>query len=167
MNGDDWQGVDRHNPGERSREIVPPLHQLGEERVSLGGGRSVSWLSLQVILFFVACLICACCAISSYVWSDVSSQLTPPAFLLPEESHTPTPTWTQSPTEPGAPITPTQTPAPGATSPSPIRTPTPAPEPTATTQALEPSRIHPGSTSSTWRSTPYATTPAVLCQLPG
>jgi len=189
MNGDDRQVVDTHGHGERSTDTVPPLRQLGEERLSLGGGRSVSWLSLQVILFFVACLICVCCSISSYAWSSVSRQLTVPASLLPrdpsqtvthtpaanrteeepedaagtEEFHTPAPTWTQPPAEPGAPITPTQTkssaptgtllptepgaptspaqtPTPGATSQSPIRTPTPVPEPTAPPQTPEPSR---------------------------
>jgi hypothetical protein len=72
MNGDDRQVVNRHSCGNRSTDIFPPLRQLGEERLSLGGGQSVSWLTLQVILFFVACLICVCCSISSCTWSSVS-----------------------------------------------------------------------------------------------
>jgi len=168
MNGDDRPVVDRHSHGKRSTDIVPPLRQLGEERLSLGGGRSVSWLSLQVILFFVACLICVCCSISSYAWSSVSRQLTVPASFLPrdptqtvthtpaanrteeepedaagtEEFHTPSPTQTktQPPAEPDAPTPTAQTATPVATSQSPIRTPTPVPEPTAPPQTPEPSR---------------------------
>jgi hypothetical protein len=120
---------------------IPRLRQLGEEKITLpvGSGLSISWLTLQVILFFVACLICACCSISSYVWSSVTLQITVPAPVItprttPPPAATGAETELASPTaETAVPVSPIQTPTPEATSEPPTPTPmspsTPLPTP--------------------------------------
>jgi len=67
------------------------LRQIGAERIALpiGSRRSVSWLTLQAVLFFVGCVICSCCSITSFVWGNESFQITLPA---PAHTATITPT---------------------------------------------------------------------------
>lgn len=69
--------------------------QLSEEQIELpiGGGRRFSWLKLQSWLFLIACAICACCSISSYLWGTASVRLSSPASPSPtvEESRRLTP----------------------------------------------------------------------------
>jgi|YNPBryantNP2012_1023418.scaffolds.fasta_scaffold05615_5 competence protein ComEC len=69
--------------------------QLSEEQIELpvGGGCRFSWLKLQSFLFLLACLICVCCSISSYLWGSASTRLARPAFSSPagkEETSAPT-----------------------------------------------------------------------------
>lgn len=70
-------------------------HQLSEEQIELpiGGGRRLSWLKLQSWLFFITCVMCVCCSVSSYLWGSASVRLSLPASPLPtvEESRRITP----------------------------------------------------------------------------
>ncbi|MCX7680850.1 MAG: lamin tail domain-containing protein [Anaerolineae bacterium] len=61
------------------------LRQLGEEQIELplGRGRRCSWLKLQSVLFFVSCVMCVCCSISSYLWGSASVRLSSPASPSP------------------------------------------------------------------------------------
>lgn len=160
--------MSRHN--NHNRGISLRLRQLGAEQIVLpiGDGLSISWLTFQVILFFIACVICSCCSISSYAWDSVSaSLLTPrPTQTVPltpaatdaelDESQLPTatpikpyaPIRTRCPVETATPVTPTQTSTPEATSQSLTFTPTPVPTPTSPprptpTGALGPSASSP------------------------
>ncbi len=65
----------RHNKG-----FILSLRQLGSEKIVLpiGSGLAISWLTLQVVLFFVACVICSCCSLSSYAWSSIAPSLLTP-----------------------------------------------------------------------------------------
>ena len=137
--------MSRHN--NHNRDISLWLRQLGAEQIVLpvGDGLSTSWLTFQVILFFIACIICSCCAISSYAWSSVSaSLLTPrPTQTVPlTPTATPikpdAPIRTRRPAETVTPVIPTQMSTSEATSQPPTPTPTSPPSPTPT-GALGPS----------------------------
>ena len=124
----------------RNRDICL-LRQLGAEKIVLpiGDGVSISWLTLQVLLFFIACIICSCCSISSYAWNSVSASLLTPR---PTQaiSRTPAATdaeltepLTSTPAQPSMPIStphPIETATPTATSHTALPTPTSVPTPT-------------------------------------
>jgi len=129
------------------QSLTPNLHR------PIGGGLSVSWLELQVILFFIACLICSCCSLSAYAWGRLGPRLvgaTPTRTLRPIRTATPTPAATgaethtststpvRTPTPTGTPVaaTPTQPATPGPTLQSPLATPTLAPTPAPTPTPL-------------------------------
>ncbi len=59
--------------------------QLSEEQIELpvGSGCRFSWLKLQSFLFLIACLICVCCSVSSYLWGSASIRLAIPTLLSP------------------------------------------------------------------------------------
>ncbi len=139
------------------------LRQIGAEQILLpigigngnengnGNGRSVSWLTLQAVLFFIGCVICSCCSITSFMWGNESLQITLPAptraaTISPSPSEMGTPAQGSSTSEPLAikpskPTTPpgaveTEPPPSDGTPPPPTESPvpdaTPAPKPTPT-----------------------------------
>ncbi len=112
----------------------------GKTLLPIGNSLSVSWLELHAAIFFICCVTCSCCSISSYLGGSASPHLSKPAptrTLRP--TRTATPTWTPSPTSAPSPTwqpksaTPTQPPAPTATQrPPPSPTSEPTSEPTST-----------------------------------
>jgi hypothetical protein len=127
----------------RNEGPAPRLRQPGEEKIVIpvGNGISIRWLTLQAILFFIACMICACCSISSYVWSSASPHITIPApIFAPRSTQTPPHTPAATDAEILTPVSPIQTPTPQEIieSPTPASpwTPTPFPTPTLPPQPL-------------------------------
>jgi hypothetical protein len=147
----------------RDAGIIPSLRRLAAEKIVLPGSeRSISWLTLQGIIFFVACVICSCCSLSSYTWGSLPHLDLP--ILTPRPTQTPTPVLTATKLTETQPLTVTLTSTPGLTvtititpestlqPASPIATPTPEPSTPPPTRT-SPSRPTPTGTPRSFEAT--------------